>query len=446
MRVDSKIESAEDAQVDPEACWKLLERVAASPHLNRAPRLREFLFYVGNKSLKGEISEVHEQEIGSVVFGRQPHYDTSQDNIVRVNATELRKRIDAYFISDGATETWGFQIPRGGYKPVFRRRVPPAKAPEVAETVPVVVPAEIKAVEASAPATPVAVPTRLPLFLALGVAAALGCVCLFLWGQNHSLRMALVPWRSHPALSAFWSGFLDSNQETDIVLADTSFALVQDISGKSYPLHDYLDNAYLGQLQSAEFSVDRRADLSQIASRLNGSIGDFGVAERIKSLDPSSSQLFVKYAREYTADSMKRDNTILIGSQKSNPWVDLFADQMNFQIQFHPPAGQTVVKNLNPRAGEQAEYTVPIGPDASVGYSIIAYLPNPSRTTKSMIIEGTNSQATDAAGEFVASEDAMEGFRKHFPSSRFSFFEILLKTTHLNGTPFKAEIVTYRIY
>jgi len=436
---ESNVKSAEDVPMDPEACWKLLERVAASSHPNRAPRLREFLFYVGSKSLKEGITDVHEQEIGAVVFGRQAHYDTSQDNIVRVNATELRKRIDAYFISDGVNEPLCFHIPRGGYKPVFRRQTPAVHAPKTEEAPPV-------AAETPVPTPPVALQNTLPLIFAIAASALLAIVCLFLWRQVQSLRAEIHPWQNQPALAAFWSGFLDSDQDTDIILGDTSFALVQDISGQSYPLHDYLDNAYLPQLQLPSISADRRADLNRIESRLNGSMGDFGVAEKIKSLDPSSAHLFFKFAREYTADDIKRNNTILIGSRKSNPWVDLFSDQMNFLIEYDPALNQSFVKNLKPKPGEQPVYTAPLDPNPSAGYSIVAYLPNPSHTTNSLIIAGTTSQATNAAGEFVTSEESIADFRKRFPGNKFTYFEVLLKTNHLNGTPFKAEIIAYRIY
>ena len=105
----------------------LIERVAASSHFGRSARLRDFLLYVGGQSLKEGCPEIHEQEIGAKVFGRPASYDRSQDNIVRVNATELRKRIEQYFATEGAHETLILEIPRGGYKPVFHRRVPQAE-------------------------------------------------------------------------------------------------------------------------------------------------------------------------------------------------------------------------------------------------------------------------------------------------------------------------------
>src|SRR5580692_10542501 len=94
----------------------LIERVAASDQFSRSARLRDFLLYVGRQSIKEGCHEIHEQEIGAKVFGRPESYDRTSDNIVRVNATELRKRIESYFALDGAREALIFEIPRGSYK------------------------------------------------------------------------------------------------------------------------------------------------------------------------------------------------------------------------------------------------------------------------------------------------------------------------------------------
>jgi len=104
-------------------CLALLDRISRSPQLRRASRLRELLIYIGRHSTEKGRTDLHEQEIGCAVFGRPPHYDTSQDNIVRVNATELRKRLENYFAADGAHEEWVLEIPRGGYNLLLSRRV-----------------------------------------------------------------------------------------------------------------------------------------------------------------------------------------------------------------------------------------------------------------------------------------------------------------------------------
>jgi len=421
--------------IPPDACWKVLERAAASTQLKRAARSREFLFYVAGKSLKDGFTEIHEQEIGHAVFGRDANYDTSQDNIVRVSATDLRKRIDGYFASEGAQEPIIFEIPRGSYMPVFRLR-PPEPELIVAEETP----------ELILPVPPAPPRSHVPLALVSALAVILAVACGVLWKQNQNLRRVPDRWEGKPALGAFWSRFLDTPRETDMVLADTSFALVEDITKQYFSLSEYLNQTYLHEIQVSKLSPDRKADINMIAVRSNGSLGDFRVTQRIQALDPYSPKLVTEYAREYTADSIKRNNVILIGSQKPNPWVDLFYNQLTFTIEYDPKLDQSSVINHSPRSGEQAVFPIIPKPDSTVGYSIIAYLPNPSHTSDVLIIAGSNSQATDAAGEFLTTESSMENFLKRLPSKQIPYFEILLKTTRLNGTPFAAELVTYRTY
>lgn len=427
------------ATLDPEACWQVLERAAASPALKRAARLREFLFYVGSKSLKEGRTGIHEQEIGQAVFGRRDSYDTSQDNIVRVSATELRKRVDAYFASEGREEPIIFDIPRGGYMPSFRLRVAEAPPMPSGPAVPV-------AVETPAPVPARVLPWPRILLAAVSlVAILLGVACVSLWRQNQSLSRRIYVWKDQPALAAFWSRFFSSPQETDVVVADTSFMLIEDMMKQSYSLNDYLNRSYIGHLQTLSGCGDPKV-LASIASRNGGSFGDFRVAQHIMALDPGASNLFLSYARDYTADAIKRNNAILIGSRKSNPWVDLFTDELNFDLEYDRALDQTFVKNLHPRAGEQAIYAQPANPYATLGYGVIAYLPNPSHTANGLIIEGTNSEATNAAGDFITSEQSMESFLSRLPGRKFPYFELLLRTSRVAGTPLQAEIVAYRTY
>jgi hypothetical protein len=81
-----------------------------------------------------------------------------------------------------------------------------------------------------------------------------------------------------------------------------------------------------------------------------------------------------------------------------------------------------------------------------VGYSVIAYLPNPSRTGNAIVLAGTDSDATDAAAEFLASEEQLEKFRSALHVEKLPYFEVLLKTSRLSGTSFNSELLAYRVY
>src|SRR5436309_9081212 len=111
----------------------LIERVASSRYINRSARLRDLLLYLTRRVLDEDVEEIHEQEVGHKVFGRRPDYDTSSDNIVRVHASMLRKRLEQYFAEEGAEEPLLLEIPKGNYAPVFRERPEPEANPFVVE-------------------------------------------------------------------------------------------------------------------------------------------------------------------------------------------------------------------------------------------------------------------------------------------------------------------------
>ncbi len=258
----------------------MIERVAASEQFSRSARLRDFLLYVGRQSLKEGRPEIHEQEIGSKVFGRPDSYDRSADNIVRVNATELRKRIEAYFALDGAKETLIFEIPRGGYKPVFRRRQSePAELPALGS--------RKSSPATSAVADDAAVPERgrslsqLANVVWLVVCLSLAITCAVQFRENRTMKKALDPWENQPAVASFWTGFLDPHRQTDLVLPDDSASVMEDISNQPLTLGDYMSRGFIGQIQSSKMSADRKEDVYQV---LNHNLVTFGAVRAAQML------------------------------------------------------------------------------------------------------------------------------------------------------------------
>jgi hypothetical protein len=432
---------------DTGTCWALLERIATSSHVKRAARLQELLFYLGKCSLKDGLDTVHEQQIGVEVFGRSGDYDTSDDNIVRTNVSELRKRVEAYFEGDGANETLIVEIPRGSYVPVFRHRpvkpkiaseASPAKALEPA-------PDNVVPISKSADAAPVLSPTflqsRWPLILAGVTIVALAATCAVFRYQYRSLYRSIYPWQSEPAVAELWGNILSARPDTDIVLADASFGLLQDINKKSFQFNDYLNRSYISQLQTQKASPDVHAVLNRIATWNLGDQDDFKLARRILALDPLGTSIHLYNSRGYLPDLTKRDNVILIGGRISNPWDDLFESHMNFVAQFSTD-GPITVLNRAPIKGEQAVYTQ----TDSTQYCVVSYQPNPDHSGVFLLIEGTNAEATEAAGDFLLSDDQLSNFRKLLHGDKFPYFDVLLKVSSVPGTPLTATIEAYRAY
>jgi hypothetical protein len=431
-----------DEQSGLEERRALIERVAASEQFSRSVRLRDFLLYVGRQSLRPDAPEIHEQEIGEQVFGRPSSYDRSQDNIVRVNATELRKRIELYFATTGAHEPLLFEIPRGSYKPVFRRRQP-AGLPAFQ------LPADSAApVRAEADAS--AGGGRHVLMAVHGAWAAvclmLALACVFLFQQAARMRKMLEPWTGQPAVAMFWSGFINPHRQTDVVLPDDSISVIEDITGAPVFLPDYLSRGFLRRIQSSAMSGDRKQDLTQIFNHNLVTFGAVKAAQMVLGEIPPGYPRYLTLARNFTADDVMRDNVVLVGGKKAVPWDHLFDNQLNFVTDYDDVRGLGFVRNRNPRAGEQPRYDVSSAPDSLTGYATIAYLPNPNHTGRTLIIAGTDSDATGAAAAFLTSEDQMNKLLRTLHASRFPYFEVALKTSRLSGTFFDAELIAYRSY
>ena len=99
----------------------ILIRIASSSAFQKSNRLRDLLLYIGERSIREPNVAIREQEIGVDVFGRPTDFDTSQDTLVRVQASQLRKKLQRYF-EENCEESIIVEIPKGAYSLAFRPR------------------------------------------------------------------------------------------------------------------------------------------------------------------------------------------------------------------------------------------------------------------------------------------------------------------------------------
>lgn len=438
MAIQEELATRLNRLPDPGECSALLERIAAGAQLKRSARLQELLFYIGKRYLRDTSDPVHEQEIGVQVFKRPDSYDTSLDNIVRTNVSDLRKRIEAYFQTEGLREPLIVEIPRGGYTPIFRYRVaetePAASIPVENPATAIVAPALAEHPE-EASRRRFWMPAALVVFAVLIVVLATGCAVL--WYQLSALRHSLFAWQFQPSVAAFWSDILNANSDTDLVMSDTGIGMVQALSQKTFPLDQYLNRSYVEQLQEEKLSPDMQGALNRIMAWNLASPDEFSLARRIMALDPTGKKLHLYNARNYMPDLINRDNVILIGARRSNPWDELFDSRLNFITEFD----NRRVVNRAPAAGEQPVYPT----SDSVGYCVVAYLPKSDQSGIDLLIEGTNAEATEAAGNFLLSEDQLSNFKRMLHVTKLPYFQVLLKVSSVRGTPFTATVQAYRV-
>ena len=102
-----------------------LGRILESPSFSRSARLSRFLRFVVQSALDGEEEKLKEYTIGLEVFDRDESFDPRVETIVRVEARRLTNQLSEYYGDAGREEHIRIEIPKGGYRPVFRSAARP---------------------------------------------------------------------------------------------------------------------------------------------------------------------------------------------------------------------------------------------------------------------------------------------------------------------------------
>ena len=102
-----------------EAIRQELNRILASRFFRSASRSRQFLEYVVQQKLEGHPDLLKERTIGTEVFHRPPGYATGDDPVVRVQAGEVRRRLEQYYQAGEDSPVVSIELPVGSYSPTF---------------------------------------------------------------------------------------------------------------------------------------------------------------------------------------------------------------------------------------------------------------------------------------------------------------------------------------
>ncbi|MGO9864881.1 MAG: hypothetical protein ACLPLR_14805 [Terriglobales bacterium] len=108
--------------LEPEAIRSQLAQILASPEFCASHRCQEFLSFVVEQSLAGHADSLKERTIGVEAFGRAADYETNLDGVVRIKASEVRKRLSLYYAGSGKAAKVAIDLPVGSYVPNFAAR------------------------------------------------------------------------------------------------------------------------------------------------------------------------------------------------------------------------------------------------------------------------------------------------------------------------------------
>ncbi|MGH9770675.1 MAG: hypothetical protein ACRD4Q_03095 [Candidatus Acidiferrales bacterium] len=401
----------------------LVARVAASDLFQKAPRLHELFLYVAECTLEDRLAEVREQVIAERVFGRRPDFQGTQDSIVRAEARNLRKRLESYFATAGREEPIVIGMPKGGYALSFELRPAAGCLEPVSAATPVTVtevhPARASGVRAK--------------WLA-GICILLAAAALGYFGGRMRLRDQLHLQKPILPFSALFA----ANRTTLMVTSDTGFLQIAYLAHHRISLDDYIARTYPQVPGITPPYLIRNWNLYEFTDGR-----EMNVAGLIMSSYPQfAPHIELRSGHKVTLEDLKTHTAVLIGSPISNPWAQLYENRLNFHCEFDNKSGRIFFRD------RQTQY--PSADDVAHGltYARLAFLPGSASTPAALLIAGTTAQATEAAGELVASRTQFARVLRKIgidPSGPPHFFEILLRSNVFVGGSTAPEVVAWRL-
>lgn len=418
----SKLEGADDSlTADPR--WQMVLRIADSQGMARAHQLREFLLYSSRWALENPGKPLSEYDIAQNVMGRRKDFDAAQDNIVRVQASHLRRKLETYFAAEGAREQIAVVLPKGAYTPQFliADPKPPAISTETGPSLPV----ETPHIPARTPQNRLANP-----WIWVG---ALGFLCLLMVTALVAAYIHSRPQTaSQPKNQAILAPLLRNGKPVTIVLPDLGLSEVQNLLGREIDIQQYASGGFPeGSLQDIQDPHLKQA-LSYIGTRRAISYSELNaLLELVRVFQSRGVTPTVRFARDIHVRDLGVGNVVLIGSRRSNLWASLFVDRTNFRFVENPQTREFYFENRSPQTGEQKSYMPTYTPHGGDGYIDVALFSNTTNSGYMLLVNGSDAEVNESAIRYLIEGSLPTALQNSLNRPQLASFEIFLSGRHL---------------
>lgn len=266
----------------------ILAHILQSPGFQESKRHQELLQYLVEKS--SSATSLKETEIAQDVFGKDAKFDPATDPLIRSYISNLRKKLDHYYLTTDHAYQYKLEIPKGHYLVRYTSVAP--KPPAAAAA------------------------ARRPGRQA-GAIVVLSLVVLVL-GYREYTRLAhpLADAQTHAA-NPLWKEFVQPNgRPTLIVLGDFFFLRERSKVNDGYyrsikinTIDEYLDSISRDPEFGRKFTKNTFTYLRPSAP--------WGVMQLLPILGNAPQGVTLKLASQFTSDDFKSNNIIFIGSFKT---------------------------------------------------------------------------------------------------------------------------------
>lgn len=433
------------ASEDSLAVLRELDRILESRHFRQCTRGKQFLNYVVREKLEGRSQNLKERSIGVAVFRRAATYATGDDPVVRVQAGEVRRRLDQYYQECSDQAAVRIELPVGSYIPEFRQKtapVPLAVSPDhdshgVLPTPPFV----------TGPGESSAHWWRAAFFILVAIVIAVSVAAAFI-EMSHSGRAVNQgsPFAQdigpNSVLGKFWAPVLSTSQPVMIYLAEgVTYRPSPEIYEEYARAHH---GAFAMQVQRANEPLPLNPDTKLLWKQMI-LYTDFGVAAGDADDAVRLSTLFgrigkpdqVRIGSNFSYADLSNSPTVLIGGF-DDEWTMNLMSKLHFAF-VDDGDSHLAIQEQTPHGRRWPWQNVE---KVHKDYAVVTRLVNSATGQFTVIVAGCSGSGTEAAGEFVTNEAILaEGVQSLPRGWQNRNLQLVLETHVADGTPEPAKVI-----
>lgn len=249
--------------------------------------------------------------------------------------------------------------------------------------------------------------------------------------------------RRNPGETALLS--LVTGQEakrTLVVGPDSNVQIYESLTGQRLTPQQYLDRDYLKPERYRESAPDLVPYLGKIYGRSMTETFVPELVEHYLRAIPSASFSAIATSA-VSVRNFEEDNAVLVSGPYGNPWVQLFDQNLDFQIVREEKIGY--ISNRRALSGEQGSYRNFIDDGKStVCYARLAYVPGLGASTRVLLAGGPHVASTSAAGLFLAESQSLQMMRSALgvtEESELPWFEAIVEARAVGGKSWSTKVV-----
>jgi hypothetical protein len=408
---------------DKEAILRELESILRSPFFRTSNRCKQFLSYVVQHTLEGNPEPLKERMIGAKLFQRPAGYATGDDPVVRVQAGEVRRRLEQYHHAATHPSPVRIELPVGSYAPTFQWATPDAVTPEEAPHV--------------------AAPSIAKTGWRRGrvvTACILVVLCVALLAAS-----IFLPRKS--TLKQFWSPVLSTPEPVLICLAKPR---VYRPSAELYQRYAKDPGEFATEWQrltqpppllpTSKLTWGDMAEYSDYGV----AAGDVYAALRMSAaLTRMSKESQIRIGTSYSFADLRSSPAIVVGAF-NNRWTMQMTSNLHFA--FVEENGKQMIREQGPTG---VTWSTRFGTHGEVveDYAVVTRLLN-SKTGKFVVATaGIMADGTQAAAEFVSSSDYLDqALRTSKPDWTSKNLQFVVQTTVTDSVPGPPQVVAIYLW